>query len=108
MSPTNVSIFIAALTGAALAEFVVMPALGIGTDLRVSFSGEAKSMAKYGKLDANLSCTEQAAVSKKIADYFAKQAKDGTKNPDFTITKEECEAVMAARAARTATPAVKP
>ncbi len=89
---------------AALAMAVAMKA-----DVTVDMSNESKVLAKYGKLDAHISCTEQAAASKKIANYFAGKAKDGFKNPDFTITKEECEAVMAARrTARLAAPVAKP
>lgn len=78
------------------------------SNISVAFNEESKAMAAYGKLTPDLSCTEQAAVSAKVADYFAKKAKGEAKNPDFTITKEECLAIMSARVASNVAPVAKP
>ncbi len=77
-------------------------------DLKVDFSDETKAVAKVGRLTVADTCTEHAKMSQKIADYFARQAEDGLKNPEFVITKEECEALVAAKKHAASAPAARP
>lgn len=70
--------------------------------------GEAKNFAKYGKLTADLSCTEQEKMSRKLGDYFAGLAKDGATNPTFVITKEDCLKLMAEKQATSTASAPAP
>lgn len=71
----------------------------------IELNDESKVQAQQGRMTAEAACTEQEKMSRKLQNYFDREAvaavsneKLAAKNANFVITKEECLNLVQQRA----------
>lgn len=100
--------FMAIALGSAVGGALVQNTDEYATRMNISVSSAVQ--ARQARVTAETSCTEQEKMFKKLGQYFDKLSSDvagnpnlAVKNPDFTITKQECLKLMQERQQRATT-----